>query len=356
MKWAAHDRRQYKNKTRLSDYVQCALICKYGQIRRKFLYQDAKKAIQEEIAAKGYGNAEETVRKLTEYLCNRNNISAFIVLYKGNEHAEEVISFTEAAGAANQKRNMRDYVRELSEYKAVSLPITFAAVTRFLDAPSGERTRIARAGHRIVQDLNALVMRTAIVQPRFVTSPFEKVIAKWGKEIMDSINNKPYRRFSTEIIQVDRENVWNDSTFQEKVKGLRFSKTKDSNRKAKRFFYALYRQKQSDLPQLDSRLTLEHILPESVEHVAGWGPHFTDDNHENYANMLGNMTLLMSSDNKGTTSFNESFENKKPTLQNSAIQANRTIASIDKWTPNAIRKRQSLLAKDACQVWKPSGR
>ena len=356
MKRRVHDNRQYKSKTRLNAYVQCALECRYGHIRKKFLYQDAKAAIQEEIVANGNENAEEIVRELTAYLCDPTNINTFIALYQGDENAEEITNFTQSAGAANRKRNMRDYVRELSEYKAVSLPITFAAVTRFLNVPQGERSRVARAGHKIVQDFNALIMRTAIVQPRFIPSAFEAVIAKWGKEIMESINNDTQERISKEMIQVDRENVWNDSAFQEKVKGLRFSRAKDSNRKAKRLLYALYRQKQSDLPQLDNHLTLEHILPESVDHVAGWGPHFTDDNHESYANMLGNMTLLMSSDNKGTTSFNETFENKRPTLQNSAIQANRTIADSDKWTPESIRKRQRLLAKDACQVWKPSGR
>ena len=356
MKREAHDRKQYKNKTRLLDYVQCALICRYGHIRRKFLYQDAKRAIQEEIAAKGNENAEETVRNLTAYLCNTNNINAFVVLYKGEGHAEEITCFTEAAGAANKRRNMRDYIRELSEYKAVSLPITFAAVTRFLDALPGERKQIARAGHRIVQDLNALVMRTAIAQQKIVTSPFEKIIAKWAKEIMRSINNNTHRRISKEIIQVDREQIWDDSTFQEKMEGLRFPSTKVANSKAKRLLYALYRQEQTDLPLLDSYLTLEHVLPESVEHVAGWGPSFKEDNHERYANMLGNMTLLTSSDNKGTANFNKSFENKKPTLERSTIQANREIADNHQWTPEVICRRQRKLAKVACQVWKPSGR
>ena len=172
---------------------------------------------------------------------------------------------------------------------------------------------------------------------------------------MECINNDTQRKISKEIIEEDRNQVLDDSMFQEKMVGLRFPNKKDAS-KAKHMLYSLYRRVQSDLPPLDNHLTLEHVLPESAEHVDGWGPHFTDDNHERYANMLGNMTLLMSSDNKGTSSFNESFENKRPTLQNSAIQANRTIADNDKWTPDAIHKRQRLLAKDACQVWKPIGR
>ena len=353
MKREAHDPKQ--TKTRLIAYVQCALKCRYGHIRMKYLYQDAKKEIQEEIATNGNENAAETVRELTAYLRNPNNINAFIVLYKGEENAAEIADFTKAARAENRKRNMRDYVRELSEYKAVSLPITFAAVTRFLNAPQGERVQIARAGHRIVQDFNALIMRTAIAQPRFVPYALEAIVAKWGNEIMDCINNNTQKRISKEIVQEDWENVWNDGAFQEKFEGLRFPRTRDGDSKAKRLLYALYRQKQGDLPPLDNRLTLEHVLPKSGEGIAGWNPHFTDDNHERYANMLGNMTLLTSSDNKGTASFNESFENKRPTFQESAIQANRDIADNDEWTPVTIETRQRQLAKDACEVWKPSG-
>ena len=344
-----------RGKAPLDVYVQCALKCRYGHIRKNYLYQDAKHKIQEEITINGKENAEKTVRELTAYLCNPKNINVFMVLFQGNEYADEINSFTNAVGSANRRRNMHDYVRELSEYKAVSLPITFAVMTRFLNAPTEEQKPIAKAGQRIVQDLDALIMRTAIVQMKFAPSVFEVAIAKWGKEIMDSINSDTQRRISKEIIKEDRNQVLDDSLFQEEMVGLRFPNKKDAS-KAKHMLYSLYRRVQSDLPQFDNRLTLEHVLPESADHVDGWGPHFTDDNHERYAKMLGNMTLLMSSDNKGTTSFNETFENKKPTLQNSAILANRAIADNDNWTPAAIQRRQHRLAKEACQVWKPSGR
>ena len=91
---------------------------------------------------------------------------------------------------------------------------------------------------------------------------------------------------------------------------LRFPKAKSTNGKAKRLLYALYQHEQNDLPSYD-RLTLEHVLPESPEHVIGWGPHFDNDNHERYSLMPGNMTLLSPSDNKGTATFNQSFGNKK---------------------------------------------
>ena len=171
-----------RGKAPLDVYVQCALKCRYGHIRKNYLYQDAKHKIQEEITNNGKENAEKTVRELTAYLCNPNNINAFIVLYQGNEYADEITNFTNAVGRANRKRNMRDYVRELGEYKAVSLPITFAVITRFLNAPPEEQKLIAKAGQRIVQDLDALIMRTAIVQMKFAPSAFEVVIARWEKK------------------------------------------------------------------------------------------------------------------------------------------------------------------------------
>ena len=50
---------------------------------------------------------------------------------------------------------MRDYVRELSEYKAVSLPVTFSVVTRFLNGPS-RVNEYSESRAPIVQDLNTL--------------------------------------------------------------------------------------------------------------------------------------------------------------------------------------------------------
>ena len=267
MKREAHDRKQYKNKTRLIEYVHCALKCRYGHIRKKFLYQDVKQAILEEIVTKGKESAEDTVRELTEYLRTPNNISAFIALYEGNDHAEAINEFTTTAGASNRRRNMRDYVRELSEYRAVSLPITFAVVTRFLNASPRERRPIAKAGHRIIQDLNALIMRTAITQRKFAPSNFEDVTTKWGKEIMECLNKDSQMRISKEIAKEVQDQIWDDNVFTEKMESQRIV----ARNKAKHLLYSLYRQKQSDLPPLDKYLTLEHILPESVDHVAGWG-------------------------------------------------------------------------------------
>lgn len=247
---------------------------------------------------------------------------------------------------------MRDYIRDLREYK-VALPLTFAVVSRFLnESDTMEKRTIARAGHRVIQSLNALIMRTATVQRTFIPSNLEVPIINWGKEVMNSLDSTTPCRINAEIIQNDGERIWDDDAFRTRVAQLSFPKARDANRKAKRLLYTLYKYSQNDI-QSDKNLTLEHILPESPGHIAGQ-PHFTMDNHERFALMPGNMTLLARADNKSTAGFNQSFENKRETLQNSAIQQNKIIANNENWTPKTISDRQRKLARIACQVWKPS--
>ena len=353
MKRSARSTHGRKN-DQLDAYVRCALQCRYGHIRSKSLYEDAKGFISKEIKEKGETNAIKTIGEIAEYLSNPRNIIAFKSVYQGDSLGQEITDLISAAGTKNNRRNMGDYIRELKEYK-VSLPVTFAVLSQFLNANDTNKKAIANAGHRIVQNLNALIMRTATMQRSFKPSIIEKTIAKWGNDIINALDNNTHRRIVDEITLNDRERVWDDNEFVEKMAELRFPKAKSTNGKAKRLLYALYQHEQNDLPSYD-RLTLEHVLPESPEHVIGWGPHFDNDNHERYSLMPGNMTLLSPSDNKGTATFNQSFENKKGTFQNSTIRANQEIANNEKWTPDIVSNRQRRLAKIACEVWKPIGK
>ena len=341
-----------KSEGYLATYVHCALECRYGHIRKNYLYQDAKNEIESEIKrgkGNGFINAEETVRDLSKYLSDQNNINAFKSVFNGDEHGAEITAFANSARATNRPRNMCDYVRELKHYK-VALPATFAAVARFLKSDAAKKRGTAIGGHKIVQCLNALIMRTASVQRSFIPSAIEEAIAQWGKEIMEDTGSQTTSKIIAEIIQTDPEQIWDDGAFEYRMNALRIPNNKDANSKMKRILYALYRYEQSDIP-LDKSLTLEHILPESVAHIDGWRPHFDEDNHESYTAMLGNMTLLSSIDNKNTKGFNQSFGTKKETFKNSSVRANRHIAENTVWTPESVSERQRSLAILACKVW-----
>jgi hypothetical protein len=341
--------RDPKSDGQLIAYVRCALQCRYEPLRSNYLYQDAKSKIDKAISDNGVENAEETIRDLTSYLCDPQNIAAFKAVYKGDEFASEITAFTSAAGTSNHRRNMRDYVRELTAYK-VALPVTFAVVSRFVNATTDpERRTTARAGHRVVQSLNALVMRTVAVQRSFRPTPLEGPIARWGHEIMEGIDNSTPNKLSAKMADTDPENVWEDNAFRESMNNVRMAE--DS--KAKRLLYALFRHDQPDLPNYNS-LSVEHVLPESAAHLSGWTA-FDTNSHERNAQMLGNMTLLAKSENKSDDAFNASFPNKQDTFRQSAILANREIGDYDDWSPNAIAQQQSKWATVACQVWKPHG-
>lgn len=339
--------RDNKNDGHLIAYVRCALQCRYGPLKEKTFYQDARNKIQQEIKGKGLANAATTIRDISRYLSNRNNITAFKAVYSGDEHGSEIDRFIQAAGAANNRRKMSDYVREFREYK-ISLPVTFAVLSRFLNAPQSDQRKIARAGHQVTQSLNALVMRTTAVRASFAPSAVEETIAQWGKDIMEHIDSATPRHFADAMKQLDPEGIWDDNAFQERFRDVRITQ----NTKARRLLYPLYRYIHSDLTNAKN-LTLEHVLPDSVQHVSGWGPHFDADNHEQYWAMLGNMTLLTAADNRSSADFNASFANKKAVFENSTIQSNKDLGQEPEWSPDVIRKRQSDLAKRACSVWRP---
>lgn len=339
--------RDNKNDGHLIAYARCALQCRYGHLRERTFYQDARDKIQQEIDQKGAANTALTIRDITRYLSNRNNIIAFKAVYAGDEHGSEINQFIQAAGTVNSLRKMSDYVREFRDYK-VSLPVTFAVLARFLNAAQDEKRDIARAGHSVAQSLNALIMRTAAVRASFAPSAVEEPIADWGKVLMDTIDGETPKKFTEAMAELDPEGVWEDNNFQERMKDLRITQ----NTKARRLLYPLYRYAHSDLTNAKN-LTLEHVLPESDQHLPGWVPHFDADNHEQYWAMLGNMTLLTAADNRSSAGFNASFAAKKAVFGNSTIQENRDIATKDEWTTDTIRERQLNLAKIACEVWKP---
>ena len=255
--------RDNNNDNHLIAYVRCALQCRYGHLKEGSFYQEAKRNVQQEIDDNGAETAATTVRDITRYLCNQNNIAAFKAVYKGDEHGPEVTQFIQAASSTHSLRKMSDYVREFKDYK-VSLPVTFAVLARFLQASqTAERRTIARVGHQVAQSLNALIMRTAAVRTSFAPSTIEVTISEWGRQIMNDINEGTPARFSEAMAEIDPESVWDDNNFRERMKDLRVTQ----RTKARRVLYPLYRYVHNDLTDAKN-LTLEHVLPESDQFIS----------------------------------------------------------------------------------------
>ncbi len=141
--------------------------------------------------------------------------------------------------------------------------------------------------------------------------------------------------------------VPSDSTLRDAVRTLTVSNT----RLAKYYLRSL----QTTADSRDERawwmpnmadMSLEHVLPQKPE--GNW-PQFTDEQHGDFVNRLGNLALMLAADNAGLRS--EPFESKRPTYEKAFFTLTSQIAEADDWTPEAIEQRQTTLAQYAADTW-----
>ena len=95
-------------------------------------------------------------------------------------------------------------------------------------------------------------------------------------------------------------------------------------------------------------VNLEHILPQIIDKKGGW-QQFTEEDHKSLYKRIGNLTLIKTKINSDLKSDN--FENKKNEYKKSEIQITKNLGDIDKWTPDAIKKRQREFAEKALKIW-----
>ncbi len=99
-----------------------------------------------------------------------------------------------------------------------------------------------------------------------------------------------------------------------------------------------------------TRITIEHICP---LHPEGTWANFSDENVDNYAHRLGNLTLLQESQNRELG--NAEYEEKRQVFASSEFSITREIAEQHgEWTPKSIEARQKKLAKTATSLWRIS--
>ena len=92
-------------------------------------------------------------------------------------------------------------------------------------------------------------------------------------------------------------------------------------------------------------INLEHVMPLN----AGEEWDIDDDLAETSQNLLGNMVLLKSNQNRDLG--NLPFAEKRPIYAKSGYDLTKRVASYDQWTLDEIRDRQMKLAKLAIKTW-----
>jgi hypothetical protein len=103
----------------------------------------------------------------------------------------------------------------------------------------------------------------------------------------------------------------------------------------------------SHIPNEDaSTVNLEHIFPSNPYN--NW-PEFDESESQTYLKRIGNLALLVASDNELAGS--ESFEVKSKIYSNSTFVTTEMISSYEKWIPDSIRSRQRSLMEYALRAW-----
>lgn len=97
----------------------------------------------------------------------------------------------------------------------------------------------------------------------------------------------------------------------------------------------------------NSKITIEHILPEKAEDR--WNEFFTDEDKTNYTYRIGNLTLLEHKKNREAA--NKGFTEKSEIYETSKFKMTQDI-KFDEWDVSVLRNRQQSLAQIAKAIWK----
>ena len=96
----------------------------------------------------------------------------------------------------------------------------------------------------------------------------------------------------------------------------------------------------------ESDLTVEHILPQSIDGT--WGTLFNSPETKVYK--LGNMVLVPKNNNKDLSQ--KLFAEKKEVILQTDLAINRTIKEFTVWNEDSLVKRQDELAKHIKTIWR----
>lgn len=96
-----------------------------------------------------------------------------------------------------------------------------------------------------------------------------------------------------------------------------------------------------------SKLSIEHIMPQTLNEW--WRNHIDDSEviHEIYLHTIGNLTLT----GYNSDMSNYDFPTKKEILIQSHLELNRYFQLITKWDEDEIKNRGEQIAKMAIQIW-----
>ena len=198
------------------------------------------------------------------------------------------------------------------------------------------------------QDFLTLLRIVEIISLRY------NVICQHGASEQEGIYNQVARAIydGKSLVEVlpDLRRVYpKDDEFKHSF-AMRSFKTRNTSKKARYLLARIERHLSPENVLDESLLTLEHILPEHPNEE--WCNDFGDEGIEDWAERLGNMTLMTGSANKDIDQ--QPFPTKKNWLADSPYLISRKASEYQEWNKAAIESRQRWLADQACAIWRVS--
>lgn len=100
--------------------------------------------------------------------------------------------------------------------------------------------------------------------------------------------------------------------------------------------------------------TIEHIMPQNIEHNLSWQQMLGEDwqeVHSLYLHTLGNLTITGYNAEMSNKSFGEKV-NGESGFKHSHLKLNENIAQCDVWNKKAIQRRTNILTDIILKIWK----
>lgn len=327
-----------------AEYARCCMQAKYGFINKEQFFRKTKNR----FGNTNKGKSKE-VFELVNDLSKKEKIQIFKTFWRKSSNQEFLQRLTQDARKVNNKRKIDDYLLDLHDYK-ITRPLTFALLCRYSSASQNNKIWSAKFVYDCVKLLSSFVQRVTHIG-NFRPSVYEAKFADLAKIISDGSCTTP-EQFFDYLKTYDNAAVIDDTHYIEQIK-TRFYSHK-SITKSGYILRKIVEHQEKGVRIDGDQVSVEHILPRSNEHnsKSSWTSTFDQNDRDRFVHCLGNLTLLSRKDNSPKAGDNESFSVKKKIYATSSYQVTRDICQYTEWTPKAIKRRQSELAKIAAkQIW-----
>jgi hypothetical protein len=304
------------SKVSINEFLKHFWILQNGQPLKGSLYKAMKRGLE------GNVNILELVNEMRRHMVVYTDI---LKPYLGNR------------GAWNQWPEIKETLMAINKINAevgVCYPFLMSLFNLKIGDDKLEFYRIRRKTLLLIENTFFRLM----VCNKKTSYDLAKTFAEFSKRIKQNTVEE-----LNELVKKIKQLSPDDGTF-----GQSFSTFNTSQRRlATYILYKLesyHRGKKEPITNDTSKVTIEHIMPQTLGH--GWGNvgHY----HKDYLNRLGNMTLLSKVLNKGNLGFTKK---KNKFYKESDVILTKTLLKYTRWNKQMIAQRQKEMASTAVNVW-----